>query len=720
MARPSWLSGITRLTRHVRLQNAMIVLCTILVSAYGASMYGSLHRSYRQTLGDATGALQSIARSSEVGTNRSIFEIDAMLLGVERMLDTMLTATPLGDPAVKQLLNQVNDQTLIVRDILIVDHDGHLLNNAGSTATTPARDVANKPWFVVHQKGGLPSLYLGRPERSRATGGWSIMMSRPLVLHEKTVGVIAAEVPITVFTDFYNSVVANGAAHVALLMDDGTLVASEPHREEAIGHPQTDMAAVLDAAAQSRAGVIATSASDADDVNIVSFERIPARPLILTASRGRDDILTQWRSECVGSVVAFVLFALTAGCLTWMMVRAFDRQQHASLELRAGEERLKRQSDLLQSTLENMGEGLSVFDPSGRLMAWNSRFVEMLDLPTDLSGETTLQDVLRLQAERGDFGPVDTTAETNGRFEAFFRDIPYVRERLTRNGRTFQIRRRAMPGGAVVSLYSDITERKAAEIKMAQAWAQAELANRAKGDFLANMSHELRTPLNAIIGFSEILSGEHLGPLKNPRYLEYSSDIHSSGLHLLSIINDVLDMSKIEAGKLDIHEEEIDVRQLLASSLRMVRERARKQQVELVCHADDPYLAIFADERAMKQCLLNLLSNAVKFSKAGGRVTVDAHVDAENRTVITIADDGIGMTEQEQERALQPFGQAHSSTTRTYGGTGLGLPITQGLAEAHGGSLSIVSSPGTGTTVSITLPAERTRTTLAAQLAVRA
>ena len=717
MERPSWFTGVIR---HVRLQNAMIVLCTILVSAYGASMYGSLHRSFRQTLDDATGGLQSIARSAEVGTNRSIFEIDAMLLGVERMLETMLPNTPLSDPSVKQLLNQVNDQTLSVRDILIVDPAGQLVNNAGSTATTPLRDLVNKPWFAAHQKGGLPSLYLGLPERSRATGGWSIMVSRPLLLREKVVGVIAAEVPITVFTDFYSSVVANSAVRVSLLVDDGTLVAREPHSEDEIGHRQTDMGAVLAAAAQHRAGVIASSPDNAGDVRLFAFEHIPARPLILAASRSRDDILAQWRSECIGSLVAFVLFALTAGCLTWMMVRAFDRQQRATLELRAGEERLKRQSDLLQSTLENMGEGLSVFDRAGRLLAWNSRFVEMLDLPPDLSDGATLQDILALQAERGDFGPVDTKAEVRDRFKTFFRGIPYVRERLTRNGHTLQIRRRAMPDGAVVSLYSDITERKAAEVKMAQAWAQAELANRAKGDFLANMSHELRTPLNAIIGFSEILSGEHLGPLKNPRYLEYSSDIHSSGLHLLSIINDVLDMSKIEAGKLDIHEEDIDVRQLLAGSLRMVRERARKQEVELLCHADDPNLAIFADERAMKQCLLNLLSNAAKFSKIGGRVTVDAHIDAQNRTVITIADDGIGMTEQEQERALQPFGQAHSSTTRTYGGTGLGLPITQGLVEAHGGTLSIVSNPGTGTAVTITLPAERTRTAPAAQLAVRA
>jgi signal transduction histidine kinase len=277
-----------------------------------------------------------------------------------------------------------------------------------------------------------------------------------------------------------------------------------------------------------------------------------------------------------------------------------------------------------------------------------------------------------------------------------------------------------MPGGAVVSLYSDITERKAAEETMAQAWAQADLANRAKGDFLANMSHELRTPLNAIIGFSEILSGQHLGPLKNARYLEYSSDIHSSGLHLLSIINDVLDMSKIEAGKLDILEEEIDIRRLLAGSVRMVRERARKQQIDLIIVADDPDHGILADERAMKQCLLNLLSNAVKFSNPGGQVTIEARIDTENRTVLTVTDQGIGMTAEDQERALQPFGQAHNATTRTFGGTGLGLPITQGLVEAHGGTLVIISRPGDGTSVTVTLPSERTRSAAVAELALRA
>jgi signal transduction histidine kinase len=705
------------LARLVRLQNAMMVLCAVLVSAYGASMYASLHRAYHQTLDDATANLDSIARSSEVGTNRSIFEVDAALLGVERMLDTLLPDTSLDDPAVKALLSQFDNQTLVVRDILILDTRGRLLNKATWTATLD-QDFSKEAFFTAHQAGGMPSLFIGHPERSRATGGWSVMMSRPLLRHDEVIGVIAAEVSITVFSDFYNSVVANGGVKVKLLLDDGTLLATEPHQEELIGHQLDDGESVLAAAAKRRFGVIGNLDSDAAAPQIISFARIPARPLLLIASRGRNDILRQWRSECVSSLVAFILFAVTAGALTWLMVHAVDRQQMAAASLRASEERLQRQSDLLQSTLENMGEGLSVFDGSGLLVAWNARFVEMLDLHADLSGETTLFDILMTQAERGDFGPADeAVADVPQRVERFFADVPYARERQTTSGRTLLIRRRGMPGGAVVSLYSDITERKAADVKMAQAWAQAELANRAKTDFLANMSHELRTPLNAIIGFSEILSGEHLGPLSNVRYLEYSNDIHASGLHLLSIINDVLDMSKIEAGKLDIHEEEIAVAPLLASSLRMVRERARKQQIELVSKLADPDHGIFADDRAIKQCLLNLLSNAVKFSPPAGTVTLEAVVDPQNRTVITIADQGIGMTEEEQERALQPFGQAHSSTTRTYGGTGLGLPITQGLVEAHGGVMKIVSRPGEGTTVSITLPAERTRSSAIPQVA---
>ena len=391
------------------------------------------------------------------------------------------------------------------------------------------------------------------------------------------------------------------------------------------------------------------------------------------------------------------------GGLGLLMLGSLNWQRRTVAQLRSHEQQLAGQSALLQSTLENMGEGISVFDREGRLITWNSRFAELLKLPIDLTN-TTLHYVLLQQAQRGDFGPVDPVSEARERAERFYRDLPKVTERTTTGGRTLQIRRRAMPDGGVVSLYSDITERKAAGEKMEQARAQAELANRAKGDFLANMSHELRTPLNAIIGFSEVLATEILGPIADARQLEYIKDIHSSGLLLLSIINDVLDMSKIEAGKLELTPERVSVQLVIREAIRMVTERARSRNVRLVSAFPAAETGVWCDERAIKQIMLNLLSNAVKFSNEGGRVDIRVTLDGAGGLVLEVEDYGIGMAEDEIVRALQPFGQAKPATTRTHGGTGLGLPIAKGLVEAHGGVLAIESSPERGTLVRVVLP----------------
>jgi signal transduction histidine kinase len=361
---------------------------------------------------------------------------------------------------------------------------------------------------------------------------------------------------------------------------------------------------------------------------------------------------------------------------------------------------------LLQRTLENIGEGLSVFDSQGRLVAWNSRFCELLDLGPELRAGTPLSEILMTQAMRGDFGDAEPTGEVAKRVKAFFLDVPTIKERVMPGGRILQIRRRAMPDGAVVSVYSDITEIKSAERKLIEARSQAEIANHAKSEFLANMSHELRTPLNAIIGFSEIICHELFGPVGNPRYLEYIQDIHKSSLHLLSIINDVLDMSKIEAGKLELSKEALAIQTVIREVVSMMRERAESRGIELLTEVWDEEINIWADERALKQIFLNLLSNAIKFSKEGGRVYVRVRAERAALVVIELEDYGIGMTEEEQERALQPFGQAKPSTTRNYGGTGLGLPITKGLIEAHGGRLEIKSRVAHGTVVRVTLPTE--------------
>jgi two-component system cell cycle sensor histidine kinase PleC len=255
----------------------------------------------------------------------------------------------------------------------------------------------------------------------------------------------------------------------------------------------------------------------------------------------------------------------------------------------------------------------------------------------------------------------------------------------------------------------DITGRKRTEAELRQSKTAAEFANRAKSEFLANMSHELRTPLNAIIGFSEVIAGEMMGPVGTPRYAGYAGDIRDSARHLLQIINDLLDLSKLEAGKQELHEEVLALPGLVEDSLRLVRERAASSGIELRVELAGDLPGLRADERMLKQILINLLTNAVKFTPRGGRVTVSGRVVGQGAVELAVTDTGIGMSEAEIEVALTPFGQVESALAREQKGTGLGLPLVRALAELHGGRLELQSEPGAGTTVAITFPPERAR-----------
>jgi signal transduction histidine kinase len=252
---------------------------------------------------------------------------------------------------------------------------------------------------------------------------------------------------------------------------------------------------------------------------------------------------------------------------------------------------------------------------------------------------------------------------------------------------------------------------KAVEAKnklVSEALIEAVRANKSKSEFLATMSHELRTPLNAIIGFSEIIMHELFGALANDKYADYAKDIHHSGAHLLSIINDILDLAKAESGKLQLREEEFLMSDVLNHCKRMCGGPADANKVELSFYCDPSFLRVFADRRLILQILINLVTNGIKFTReGGGRVSVNATGDARNGILISIADDGIGIAPENVERIMRAFEQVESSYSRVRGGCGLGLPYAKSLTELHGGELKIESELNKGTTVTVKLPASR-------------
>jgi signal transduction histidine kinase len=259
--------------------------------------------------------------------------------------------------------------------------------------------------------------------------------------------------------------------------------------------------------------------------------------------------------------------------------------------------------------------------------------------------------------------------------------------------------------GGVGLLISLNHHRRIAERESAR--EQAEAANRAKSAFLATMSHELRTPLNAIIGFSEIMQRGVLGQLGNQRYHAYVNDIYHSGTHLLGIINDVLDLSKTETGKLDLNEDLFDLREVARSVTQVTGGRLREAGLTQTVDLPPDLPLLRGDERKTKQILLNLLSNAGKFTEAGGSITLSARWDRERGMAVTVADTGIGIAPKDLSRVLEAFEQADSSLARKHQGTGLGLPLARAMIELHGGTLTLSSTLGVGTEVTVTFPPER-------------
>ncbi|KQT55285.1 MULTISPECIES: ATP-binding protein [unclassified Aureimonas] len=396
----------------------------------------------------------------------------------------------------------------------------------------------------------------------------------------------------------------------------------------------------------------------------------------------------------------------------------------------------------LQNAVENISESFVLWDCENKLVLCNHRYQEVFGLSDeDVRPGTLYEDVLARSRK-----PIGLKQITSPSFVEGER----VMEAMLADGRWLQISERTTNDGGYVSIGTDVTQlkvhqerlsdserrlmatindlsssRRDAEAKARQLTElnasyigekeRAEGANRAKTTFLANMSHELRTPLNAIIGFSEIMREGSFGPLGCGKYTEYASDIHDSGHYLLKLINDILDMSKIEAGRLILAEEQIDLSEIVTEATKIVEVQAAKKDLRIRSEGPEQ-LMLFADRRATKQILLNLLANAVKFTGTNGEVRVRARV-CEDAAFVSISDTGIGIPKASLQSLGKPFEQVENELTRTHKGTGLGLAIARSLVELHGGRMRITSRVGHGTVVSIRMPLDCRHPVLAEPLA---
>ncbi len=398
---------------------------------------------------------------------------------------------------------------------------------------------------------------------------------------------------------------------------------------------------------------------------------------------------------------------------------------------RESEVKLREVEQRLLDAVGAVPDGVALYGPDGLLLISNQAYAGIIGLTPATARGLTHAEVCAASV-RARPAPEQAGVETDYdgwvaervRIFTAARGEPHIFYD-TRDRRWLQIRDFRLSDGGTASLITDITELKSRERELGQqaevlaartetleaarrtaikALQEAELANRAKSQFLAHMSHELRTPLNAIIGFSEIMAMRLLGSSGVPQYDRYASDILSAGRHLLAVIDDILDLSKVEAGKMKLHLTQVPWAQLKADCITLVRPLAADRLVQLVAPPDLDSLPITADERLAKQMLVNLLSNAVKYTPSGGRVTFFPEIREDGGVSLIVEDTGVGMSPADITKALEPFGQADSALVSQMRGTGLGLPLVKILIELHNGSLEINSEPGRGTCVQLHFP----------------
>ena len=677
-----------------------------------AVMLHALSTERAQALQAAVQNTTNLSRAFEEQIVRSINAVDQTL----RYMRDNYQRDPVGFDVAAWTRNiqALSDMTF---QISLIDKDGMMI--ASNLDPHPgAIDLSDREHFRVHRDRTEDELFISKPVMGRASGKWSIQMTRKLLTPDGGFGgVIVVSLDPIYLSRFYDSVDLGSDGVVSLIGLDGIVRASaRGHRAgggdgtgvqpAAIGRSVGEGTVMRHYVGRPSGSFIAPSGLDGI-TRVTAYRGVHGYPLVVAVGVSQDEVLAEhWANQKAYLQLAGLLTVVLLGASGLVLLRQ-ARLNRARVLLRASEAGFALKSGLLETTLDNMTQGLMMIDAERRVQVSNHRVLEMLGLPATLmAGRPLFDDVLRWQWERGEFG------DDGGDVEQWLRDFvlsgglsdaEQVYERARGNGVVLEIRSMPLPDGGVVRTYTDITLRRQTEEVLRAARDEADRMARVKSEFLATMSHEIRSPMSGLLGVLELLRGTKL----DADQAHMAELIQGAGSALIGVLNDILDFSKIEAGAVSVCGDACNLRELVAGVSQPHALAAAGKQVALVVSiaAEVPEWVEF-DPLRVRQVLNNLLSNAVKFT-AAGRITLRVSVELDGLSGwlrFAVEDSGLGMGAEVLGRLFEPFMQADGSTTRNFGGTGLGLCISRRLAHLLGGELGADSAEGAGSVFTFSLP----------------